>query len=60
MDVVLCQMPFMHIIEIILVVFILFLIDVIYHIDCFVNIEQNLHPRNKTDLIMVYDFLKVY
>ena len=39
-------------------VLIFFLIDVMYHIDCFVNMAP-LQPRNKSHLIMVNDFLKV-
>ena len=34
-------------------------IDVMYHIDCFVDIEPPLYPGNKSHSIVVYDFLNV-
>jgi len=40
-------------------VFILFLIDLVYHVDCFANIEPPLHFKNKSYLIMVNDFFNV-
>ena len=36
-------------------VFILQFFNVLYHIDCFVDIEKSLHPWDKSYLIMVYD-----
>jgi len=37
-------------------VFILSVIVVMYHVDCFVNIEPHWCPGKKTHLIVVYDF----
>ena len=36
-------------------VFILQFINVIYHIDWFVNVEESLHPWDKSHLITLYD-----
>ena len=36
-------------------VFILQCINVVYHTDLFVNIEESLHPWDTSHLIMVYD-----
>ena len=36
-------------------VFILQFVDVVYHIDRCVDIEESLHPWDKLYLIMVYD-----
>ena len=41
-------------------VFIFQFVDVVDHIDRFGNIEESLHPWNKSYLIMVYDLLNVY
>ena len=34
-------------------VFILQFVNMVYHIDCFVYIEESLHPWDKSHLIMV-------
>ena len=36
-------------------VFIFQFVNVVYHIDWFVHIEESLHPWDKPQLIMVYD-----
>ena len=36
-------------------VFIPLFVNVVYHIDRFVYIEESLHPWDKSHLIMVYD-----
>ena len=41
-------------------VFIFQFVDVVYHIDKFVDIEESLHPWNKSHLIMAYDLFNVY
>ena len=41
------------------VVFILCFVNVVYHIDWFVDIEPSLHPWNKSHLITVWSFLCV-
>ena len=41
-------------------VFILSLIDVMYHVDWFVNTEQPVHPGNRSYLIVVNDFFKCF
>ena len=38
-------------------VFIFQVVDVMYHIDWFVDIEKSLHPWDKSYLIMVYGLL---
>ena len=35
-------------------VFILQFVDVVYHIDWFVNVETSLHPWDESHLIMVF------
>ena len=40
-------------------IFILYFVNVIYHIHCFVYIEESLHSWNKSQLIMVYDHFYV-
>ena len=40
----------------IIIWFLYFNVNVVYHIDCFTNIEETLHPWNKTHLVMIYDF----
>ena len=40
-------------------VFILQFIDVVYHTDWFVDIEESLYPWDKPHLIMVYDLFNV-
>ena len=41
-------------------VFILSLLNVMYHIDWFANIEPNLHPWHMSHSILVNDFLNVF
>ena len=41
-------------------VFIFQFVDVVYHIDLFVDIEESLHPWDKPHLIMVYDPFNIY
>ena len=36
-------------------VFILQFVNVVYHVDWFMDIEKSLHPWDKSHLIMVYD-----
>ena len=36
-------------------VFILEFVNMMYHTNCFVDIEKSLHPWDKSRLIMVYD-----
>ena len=36
-------------------VFILQLVNVVYHIDWFANIEESLHPWDEAQLVMMYD-----
>ena len=38
-------------------VFIFQFVNVVYYIDCFVDIEESLHPWDKARLVMVYDLL---
>ena len=40
-------------------IFILQVVNMIYHIDCFVYIEESLHSWDKSQLIMVYDHFYV-
>ena len=40
-------------------VFIFQFVNVVYHIDLSVNIEESLHPWNKTHLVMMYDVLNM-
>ena len=40
-------------------IFILQFVNVVYHIDWFVYIEESLHPWDKSHLIMVYDGFNV-
>ena len=40
-------------------VFIFQFINMVYHIDLFVYIEESLHPWNKPNLNMVYELLNV-
>ena len=40
-------------------IFILQFVNVVYHIDWFVNTEESLHPWDKAHLVMMYDFLNV-
>ena len=37
------------------VVFILRFVDMVYHINWFVDTEESLHPWDKSNLIIVYD-----
>ena len=41
------------------VVLVLSLIDVMNHIDCFVDIEPALHPKYKSHLVVVNNFINV-
>lgn len=41
------------------VVFIFLFVNVVYHINWFADIVPTLHPRNKYNLIMVYDIFNV-
>ena len=33
--------------------------NVVYYIDCFVDIEESLHPWDKARLVMMYDLFNV-
>ena len=39
--------------------FIFQFVDVVYYIDCFVNIEESLHPSSKVHFVMVYDLFNM-
>ena len=41
-------------------VFIFQFVDAVYHTDTFADIEEYLHPCNKSHLIMVYNHFNVY
>ena len=41
------------------IAFIFQFVNVVYYIDLFVDIEESLHPWDKTHLVMVYDLLNV-
>ena len=49
-----CQRLSLH-----LLVFIFQFVNMVYHIDWFVNIEESLHPWDKAHLVMVYDLFNV-
>ena len=34
-------------------------VNVMYHMDCFANIEESLHPWDKAHLVMMYDLLNM-
>ena len=36
-------------------IFIFQLVNMVYHIDCFVNCEESLHPWDKANLVIIYD-----
>ena len=40
-------------------VFILKFVNMVYHTNCFVDIEKSLHPWDKSHLVMVYDLFNV-
>ena len=40
-------------------VFIFQFINVVYHIDWFMNIEESLHPWDKAHLVMMYDLFNM-
>ena len=40
-------------------IFIFHLVNVVYHIDWFANIEEPLHPRDKAHLVMMYDLFNM-
>ena len=35
------------------------LVDMIYHVDCFLSFEPALHPEDKSQLVMVNNLLNV-
>ena len=39
--------------------FIFQFVNEVYYIDCFVDIEESLHPWDKAHLVMVYDILEL-
>jgi len=41
-------------------VFIFQFVNMVCHLDCFVHIEESLHPRNKPNLIMVCELFDVF
>ena len=47
-------------IEIIIWFLIFQFVNVVYHVDWFVNIEESLHPWDKAHLVMVYDLFNVF
>ena len=40
-------------------VFIFQFVNMEYHIDCFVNTKESLHPWDKAHLVMMYDLFNV-
>ena len=40
-------------------IFILQLLDVVYHTDWFANVEPSLHPWNESNLMIIYDFQSI-
>ena len=40
-------------------VFIFQFVNVVYHIDCFADIKESLHPWDKAHLVMMYDLLNM-
>ena len=40
--------------------FILQFVKLVYHIDCFANIEESLHPWGKTHLVVMYDLFNMF
>ena len=50
-----CQRLFLHV----HMVFIFQFVNMVYHIDRFVNIEESLLPWNKVHLIMMYNLLNM-
>ena len=40
-------------------VFIFQFVHMVYHIDCFVNIEESLHPWDKAHLVMMYGLINM-
>ena len=40
-------------------VFIFQFVNVVYHIDLFVNIDESLHPWDKAHLVMMYDLFNM-
>ena len=51
-----CQRLFLHLLRL-SYDFIFQFVNMVYHIDWFAYIEESLHPWNKPNLIMVYEFL---
>ena len=41
-------------------VFIFQFVNMVHHIDSFVNIEESLHPWNKVHLVMMYDLFNMF
>ena len=58
MDVEFWQMLFLHLLSDHMV-FILDFVNVVYHIDWFVDVKPSLDPWSKSHLIMVYDAFNV-
>ena len=40
-------------------VFVFQLVNVVYHIDWFADIEESLHPWDKAHLVMMYDLFNI-
>ena len=57
MDVEFCQRLSLHLDN--HTVFIFQVVNVVYYIDLFVDIEGSLHPWDKAHLVMVYDLFNV-
>ena len=41
-------------------VFIFQFVNVLYYVDCFVDIEESLHPWDKAHLVMMYDLFNMF
>ena len=41
-------------------VFVFQFVNMVYYIDQFANIEESLHPWNKTHLVMIFDLLNIW
>ena len=59
MDFEFCQRLSLHLPYEIIMVFIIQFVNVVYHIDQLVNIEESLHPWDKAHLVMMYDLFNM-
>ena len=54
-----CQRLFLYLEKDYHTFFIFQFVDMVYHIDWFVYIEESLHPWNKPNLVMVYELFNM-